>query len=127
MRAVGGLRRGTWVPLLLLSALLSVQARQFGSDHGNLKHASGEFKSQHQAGRQLRSSALCPQGCSEGGCVADSTSGGLRCNKCDNNLVVVKTTGLCGESGARSRKFTLCTQLLLHIDLRLMSVMCSSR
>lgn len=112
MRAVGDLSRCTCVLLLLLSALLSVQARQFGSDHGKLKHASVDVKRQHQAGRQLRSSAFCPQGCTEEGCVADSTQGGLRCNKCLSNLVVMKTTGLCGESGAssflRSRKFTLC-------------------
>ena len=111
MRAVGGLSRGTCALLLwMLSALLSVQARQLASDHGKHTLDLANVQQQPQAGRQLRASAFCPQGCTEDGCVADSTTGGLRCNKCLNNLVVVKTTGMCGESGnfLRSRKFTPC-------------------
>lgn len=47
--------------------------------------------------RQLRQTALCPDGCKDGYCAQDSTYGGLRCQKCDGNLIVSKVDGTCGE------------------------------
>lgn len=37
--------------------------------------------------RTLLGSALCPDGCEEGGCVQDATKGGLRCQKCRGTLL----------------------------------------
>lgn len=39
--------------------------------------------------------AYCPEGCTDDGCVPSSTPGGLRCNRCQNNLVVNLATGRC--------------------------------
>jgi hypothetical protein len=38
--------------------------------------------------RQLKQSAFCPDGCADGFCQQDSTSGALRCAKCVSNLIV---------------------------------------
>lgn len=49
--------------------------------------------------RQLLSSAKCPAGCSpEEGCVQDATGGGLRCGNCVGNLLLLRDSGVCGES-----------------------------
>lgn len=37
----------------------------------------------------------CPAGCASDGCVLDSTSGGYKCHKCLNALVVDADTGTC--------------------------------
>lgn len=47
--------------------------------------------------RQLQVNQLCPDGCVKGGCVAESTSTGLRCQQCKNTLLVNKADGTCGE------------------------------
>lgn len=36
----------------------------------------------------------------DGFCAQDSTSGGLRCQKCEGNLIVSRVDGTCGESWA---------------------------
>lgn len=46
--------------------------------------------------RQLSSFPTCPEGCHVDGCISDSTTGGLRCNKCVNNLIVLRASGQCG-------------------------------
>lgn len=51
------------------------------------------------AGRELQqANARCPAGCdtANGGCVADTTTGGYRCIKCVNELVVLRASGTCG-------------------------------
>jgi len=90
--------RGTLVLLCVFSSLLAVQARQISNEAAQHGHRTGSSIHKKQLGRQLASSNFCPQGCSPDGCVEDSTQGGLRCNKCLNNLVVVKASGVCGES-----------------------------
>lgn len=40
-----------------------------------------------------------PDGCMAGKCVQDSTTGGLRCVQCVNNLVADTATGYCGKQG----------------------------
>lgn len=83
---------------LLPFLLLTVQAcRLTPGDVLNIDHEFVPSLKEPKARRQLLVSPLCPEGCMPDGCVQDSTRGGLRCQKCQNNLVVVKTTGLCGE------------------------------
>lgn len=53
-------------------------------------------------GRQLRQSAFCPDGCDGSqNCIQDSTAGGLRCQKCKNNLRVSPIDGRCTCSPGR--------------------------
>jgi hypothetical protein len=49
--------------------------------------------------RKLLDSATCPDGCASraGFCQQAATPGGLRCVKCNGNLLVDTATGLCGE------------------------------
>lgn len=48
--------------------------------------------------RQLKQSAFCPDGCDGNqNCIQDSTVGGLRCQKCKNNLRVSPIDGRCSE------------------------------
>lgn len=69
------------------------------------RQLTGEFQQHNeftltvtaQKRRQVLASPFCPEGCSPDGCVQDSTYGGLRCQRCQSNLVVVKSTGVCGE------------------------------
>jgi hypothetical protein len=48
--------------------------------------------------RQLQQNALCPEGCVNDMCIQDSTIGGLRCQKCESNLMINTTDGTCCES-----------------------------
>jgi hypothetical protein len=48
--------------------------------------------------RQLQQNAFCPEGCITDMCTQDSTIGGLRCQKCESNLMVNSTDGSCCES-----------------------------
>lgn len=58
---------------------------------------------QHQqlsstTGRQLKQNAFCPDGCLDSAsCVQDATMGGLRCQKCKNNLRVSMINGMCSK------------------------------
>lgn len=60
--------------------------------------------------RQLRQvNEVCPPGCSEGACVADSTSGGLHCTKCLNNLLLKADTRACScPPGKLANNNTMC-------------------
>jgi hypothetical protein len=46
----------------------------------------------------------CPAGCASDGCVLDSTSGGYKCIKCQNKLVVNSDDGTCGCPAGRYAK-----------------------
>jgi hypothetical protein len=46
-------------------------------------------------------SQRCPAGCASDGCVLDSTSGGYKCTKCQNKLVVNSDDGTCGCPAGR--------------------------
>lgn len=47
--------------------------------------------------RRLQQLAICPVGCLDDACAEDAFSGGLRCMKCQDTLVVDRITGLCGK------------------------------
>lgn len=68
--------------------------------------------------RQLKQSAKCPEGCATGFCQQDSTSGALRCAKCENNLIVSKLEGWCGEWSSRGGCRCQGLQQPTHLQLK---------
>jgi hypothetical protein len=52
---------------------------------------------------------ICPIGCLDEYCAEGATTGGLRCLKCADTLVVDRITGLCGGSSCWVCKLRLHT------------------
>lgn len=54
----------------------------------------------------------CPKGCDTGACVLDSTSGGYKCTKCQNALVVNPDSGVCECPAGRYADGNTCTDCM---------------
>lgn len=72
--------------LVLLLALLPASA-----------HCKTHIQAVSTYPRHLLALPACPPGCQPSACLYDGTAGGLRCGKCINNLILLSSSGSCGE------------------------------
>jgi len=79
------------------SSSRSASTDAFGGADSSSSSGSGGTDSSHVRQLLQDSSPVCPEGCTRNGCVQAATPGGLRCNRCKNNMLVNKVDGTCCE------------------------------